>query len=1293
MSISCGSCIGILLLAGSALTGNGGVHAQSPSTGQAYACEEDLIEIMFVADSRVRLRGDALVDLGATALDGVAGVLTGAGPYTWRRIAEVEEEILDRLQAEGEARTGSALYNLNNIYRLRVTPGPGARDVWDLSARLEALPGILLARPVPLPMPLPVPNYLPAQGYLLSAASAPTGIDAQFAWTQPGGDGTGITICDVEYSWNESHDDLTKSAGRQINSFVQDPFANTDHGTAVLGVLISDDNMPNWGTKGICPGASVCMSGSYFGHPAPSWNPAGAIAVALGYLKAGDVLLLEQQWDYTGTGGFVPVEWWMSWSPSPQFANAVYMAIQTATANGIHVVEAGGNGGVNTGQMQWLADSGAIIVGAGGAYPGGWWPEGDLERLSFSSYGPRFHLQGWGEDVVTTGYGDLYNAEGPDRLYTAIFSGTSSASAVVAGAVACCAGYQRASVQMSPPSPYAMRSLLIGTGTPQVFGPPGHIGPRPDLQQAINAMGSPPSGYADWGDAPCDAIAYPSIGAMGFFPTCFMGPTGYVRHHQGTPPFQAYFGAMVDFEPNGNQGFCNNPPPAFPPYDMDERFRDGDGDAGLILPGALTIQGGVEVGCGPFMMALGRTCSTISWGAHVDIHVTNVSPGNVFVNVLVDWDRNGFWSGAMPCPAGPASEHALVNFPVPPGHAGPLSSLGPPSFMSGPLHGSVWSRFTVSPAPVGQGWDGNYEFDFGETEDYLLLLADEQAIFEGDYGDAPEGALAYPSSGVMGAFPTCFNAGPSGYVIHGMGPDGYTAKLGPMLDLEIEGNAGHCANFPPYDADECYQDADAGLLFPPAYTIQGGVVVPCQPGSTGSLGNTCQAAVWGTGIDIWVDNAGAYTPAYMNILVDWNQDGRWQGYMQCPGGAAPEHVLLNFAVPPGYVGPLSGINPPPPAFMIGPRGGHVWARFTISYVQLPFDWNGHWVFAAGETEDYLLHVQGEVQEEFGDYGDAPEGAIAYPELGVAGLFPTCAAAGPSGFVFHQFHPTSPWFGPLLDIEFEGNAGNCPGFPPYDADECFGDGDSGLLHPPAYTIDATLNYVPCLPDLHGILGLTCTMALWGPGIDIHMDNSTNLDVFVNVLMDWNRDGQWQGASICPGGPAPEHVVVDLPVPPGFVGPLSALGPPPFLIGPEAGHIWTRFTISEMPVGQDWDGSAWFLMGETEDYLLLVELDASDAGDGNVGAIPTTRILACSPSPFSRSTTIEFEVGLQAAVDVSVCDVSGRHLRNLASGQFAPGRHYAVWDGTDADGRQVAAGVYFLRLRTAGEAHSRPVILIR
>ena len=181
---------------------------------------------------------------------------------------------------------------------------------------------------------------------------------------------------------------------------------------------------------------------------------------------------------------------------------------------------------------------------------------------------------------------------------------------------------------------------------------------------------------------------------------------------------------------------------------------------------------------------------------------------------------------------------------------------------------------------------------------------------------------------------------------------------------------------------------------------------------------------------------------------------------------------------------------------------------------------------------------------------------------------------------------------------DGNAGLCQTascFPPYDADECYQDNDAGLIIPKPFTIVSTgpsLQIVSC-PNSQGTpLGYVCQTAVWGGNVDIAVTNNmpNNTIGYVNVLMDWNQDGQWGGSVTCPGNPAvqvPEHVLVNFPVPNGFTGPFSKLFPPNFVIGPNAGHVWTRFSITERPVLLPWSGDGQFEDGESEDYLLAVD----------------------------------------------------------------------------------------------------------
>jgi len=274
---------------------------------------------------------------------------------------------------------------------------------------------------------------------------------------------------------------------------------------------------------------------------------------------------------------------------------------------------------------------------------------------------------------------------------------------------------------------------------------------------------------------------------------------------------------------------------------------------------------------------------------------------------------------------------------------------------------------------------------------------------------------------------------------------------------------------------------------------------------------------------------------------------------------------------------------------------------------------------APELHDMAFVITGGVQPVELEYGDAPEGAnaIAYPSTGVTGSFPTCRTIGPAGWIQHNNF--GGWFGPAFDFELDGNAGLCampPCFPPYDQDECFADGDAGLIIPEPYTIDAAMNVVPC-PQGNGTpLGIVCTNAVWGQNIDIHVHNfmpnhPPYVPAFVNVLADWDQNGSWGGASQCPIGTTPEWVLQNFQIPPQYDGPLSALMPvgTSFLIGPNPGYVWFRFSITEQPIiTPDWDGSGSFEDGETEDYLLRVDREQPppdmDFGDAPERPYPTT-----------------------------------------------------------------------------------------
>ncbi len=448
------------------------------------------VVVKFSQSSGARLRGNRLVAKTGRPMQKSEAVLR---PYidnhVKRLFANFSEEKLDRDRLTAQTRTGHEMADLNSYFQIDVTDPSTARQ---LVERLNALEEVEIAYIQPMPevagdIDPPTPDYQPDQDY---REAAPVGIDADYANSLPGGDGTGVKIIDIEINWQTTHEDLDKAVGAVIGPYPGENQSSTNHGTAVLGEMVAGNN--GYGVTGICYGADVGMVS------VSTMSTAQALYTAIDNLNPGDMILIElhapgPRYDFqprTDQKGYVCMEYWQ----------ANFDAIQYAWANGIIVMEAAGNGAEDFddvamyGQLfdtTWR-NSHAIIIGAG--YP---WSSGiNLQKHGFSNYGERVNLQGYGSGVYSCGYGSIFTGGGDwNQYYTGTFSGTSSASPIVTGAGACLQGYYMNNYGAVMTSDM-IRDILVATGTPQTGDTTEHIGPRPDLQAAINALSPPPSIYA-----------------------------------------------------------------------------------------------------------------------------------------------------------------------------------------------------------------------------------------------------------------------------------------------------------------------------------------------------------------------------------------------------------------------------------------------------------------------------------------------------------------------------------------------------------------------------------------------------------------------------------------------------------------------------------------------------------------------------------------------------------------------------------------------------------------------------
>jgi hypothetical protein len=409
----------------------------------------------------------------------------GAGPWselaaqfpgiTLAPLFSVKQPDQLRILAE-RAQTFDAAARAPNLDAYFVIEPPAGTDVEALAKTLSAWDSVATAYVEPPPVEPPLVNAAddprsPNQGYL---DPAPDGIDAEYAWNFPGGDGAGQALVDMEWGWTFNHEDLAAHGITLISGLNHSYFF---HGSGVLGEIAAVDN--GVGCVGITPAlASIRCVGQH--QPGGGYSTAQPILDAILVMNFGDVLLLEAQTNLFGYS-LVPVE----------IEPAVYDAIRLATSLGIVVVEAAGNGGVdldtvvnpageqifNRASPDFL-DSGAIIVGAASS-------TAPHARLGFSCYGSRIDCYGWGENVDTLSSDSTNTAT---DLYTTGFNGTSSATPIVTGAALAVQGLMEAATG-NRLAPWQMRMILgePSYGTSSQDPATDRIGVMPNLRLIIDS--------------------------------------------------------------------------------------------------------------------------------------------------------------------------------------------------------------------------------------------------------------------------------------------------------------------------------------------------------------------------------------------------------------------------------------------------------------------------------------------------------------------------------------------------------------------------------------------------------------------------------------------------------------------------------------------------------------------------------------------------------------------------------------------------------------------------------------
>ncbi|QOJ17415.1 MAG: S8 family serine peptidase [Phycisphaeraceae bacterium] len=442
--------------------------AGPPFVRPAFECR---LVIKFSDHVLARVRDGRLVSQAGVDLSAAGAALARHGAAL-HQLIQLPDDAIERLESRALLNSGQPQPDLRSMMRVEVVDD-------SIEALANDLAALRFVEWVEFEEVLPPPPFIIGGGCEDIAPVTPSyrtnqtyrgpnpGLNMDAAWTLGSARGGGIRVADCEYGYNANHEDLcwiTMEQGQTIHPQV---IANgwDEHGTAVFGEMISGDNA--YGCLGLAPDAEAYFFTEWSVEQGS--RRATCIANAIATMDAGDIVVLEMQTTGAG-GGYGPAE----------LNSSVWTLVKNATDAGIIVVAAAGNGNQNLDSSAYApymarGDSGAIIVGAGSSNT-------SHDKLSFSTYGSRVNVQGWGQNVFTLGYGS-YAQHGGDKnqRYTAGFSGTSSATPLVASA---CLALQSLAVEHLGRrlTPAEMRQLLVETGIPQGAG--GHIGPFPNVLAA-----------------------------------------------------------------------------------------------------------------------------------------------------------------------------------------------------------------------------------------------------------------------------------------------------------------------------------------------------------------------------------------------------------------------------------------------------------------------------------------------------------------------------------------------------------------------------------------------------------------------------------------------------------------------------------------------------------------------------------------------------------------------------------------------------------------------------------------
>ncbi|MBN2088998.1 T9SS type A sorting domain-containing protein [candidate division KSB1 bacterium] len=83
----------------------------------------------------------------------------------------------------------------------------------------------------------------------------------------------------------------------------------------------------------------------------------------------------------------------------------------------------------------------------------------------------------------------------------------------------------------------------------------------------------------------------------------------------------------------------------------------------------------------------------------------------------------------------------------------------------------------------------------------------------------------------------------------------------------------------------------------------------------------------------------------------------------------------------------------------------------------------------------------------------------------------------------------------------------------------------------------------------------------------------------------------------------------------------------------------------------------------------------------------------PNPFNPVTRIQYQLPEPANVIITIYNLRGQKVRTLVNEKKFAGHHYAIWDGRDQAGQEVASGIYFYHFQSKKYRQIRRMVFLK